>query len=83
MYARVACATGWTWEYIGQCMTLPRLYAMQDYWKGAPPVHESVAAYLGIKAEPVAPPAAAEEALDLMALIRSAPITAARGSHGR
>ena len=31
-------------------MTLPRLYALTDYWKSAPPVAESVAAYLGIKA---------------------------------
>ena len=30
MYAYLAAATGWTFEYIGQCMTLPRLYAMND-----------------------------------------------------
>ena len=30
MYAYLAAATGWTFEYIGQCMTLPRLYAMAD-----------------------------------------------------
>lgn len=29
-------------------MTLPRLYEMQEHWKDSPPVHVSVAAYLGI-----------------------------------
>ena len=48
MYARIACTTGWTWEYIGQCLTLPRVYAMVQYWKASPPVNEAVAAYLGI-----------------------------------
>ncbi len=49
MYARVAIATGWTWEYIGQCLTLPRLNAMYEYWKMFPPLHESVAGALGIR----------------------------------
>ncbi len=49
MYARLCSTTGWTWEYVGQCVTLPRLYAFLDYWNNeAPPVAESVAAYLGI-----------------------------------
>ena len=43
---------GWTWEYIGECMTLPRLAAMSEHWKQYPPVHKSVAAYLGIKPAP-------------------------------
>ena len=42
---------GWTWEYIGECMTLPRLTAMTEHWKKYPPVHKAVAAYLGIKPE--------------------------------
>jgi hypothetical protein len=33
MYAKLACETGWTWEYIGEHMTLPRLYAFDRYWK--------------------------------------------------
>lgn len=61
MYARICSATGWTWEYVGQCMTLPRLYAFIDYWKSAPPVAESVAAFVGIKAPP---PRAADAAND-------------------
>lgn len=48
MYARVAIDTGWTWEYIGQCLTLPRLYAMLDYWKQFPPLREAVAAFVGV-----------------------------------
>jgi hypothetical protein len=43
---------GWTWEYIGECMTLPRLAAMSEHWKQYPPVHKAVAAYLGIKPAP-------------------------------
>ena len=30
-------------------MTLPRLYALNEYWVDHPPVHIMVAAYLGIK----------------------------------
>ncbi len=39
--------TGWTWEYLGQHLTLPRLYEMQRYWEQHPPVGDLVAAYLG------------------------------------
>lgn len=41
-------ALGWTWEYIDDCLTLPRLSALERHWRTAPPVHESVAAFLGI-----------------------------------
>jgi hypothetical protein len=44
--------TGWTWEYINEYMTLPRLYAMDSYWESRPPTHMMVAAYLGIKKQP-------------------------------
>ena len=47
LYARIISQTGWTWEYIGQNMTLPRLYEMQRYWEQHPPVGDLVAAYLG------------------------------------
>ncbi len=40
----MCCATGWTWEYVGREMTLPRLQAFYRYWKIAPPVIESAAA---------------------------------------
>ena len=47
--------TGWTWEYIGQHLTLPRLYEMQRYWEQHPPVGDLMAAYLGYKAPVGAP----------------------------
>lgn len=40
-------ATGWTWEYIDEFMTLPRYEEMREYWDDNPPVHIMVAAYLG------------------------------------
>lgn len=58
MYARLCSATGWSWEYVGESVTLPRLYAFLDYWKTAPPVAESVAAFIGIKSS--RPPPEAE-----------------------
>ena len=72
MYARVACATGWTWEYIGQCLTLPRLYALYDHWNEYPPVHESVAVALGLKTGAAATaPAAAPAKIDNAAITRN------------
>ena len=44
MYVRLARETGWTWEYIGSHMTLPRLYAFAKVWENSPPLHELVAA---------------------------------------
>jgi hypothetical protein len=41
--------TGWSWEYIDDYMTLPRLYGMMDYWKDHPPLHIVLAAFVGIK----------------------------------
>lgn len=46
MYARVCDATGWTWDYVGQCLTLPRLRALMRRWAKVPPVSESVAAFV-------------------------------------
>lgn len=40
--------TGWTWEYIDEHMTLPRLAEMSAYWKNNPPLHSMIAAYFGI-----------------------------------
>jgi hypothetical protein len=56
VYADVAASTGWTWEYIGQCLTLPRLEAMYAHWRRFPPVHVSAALFAGTgKAETTAP----------------------------
>ena len=53
LYARVISLTGWTWEYVGREMTLPRLYEMQRYWQQHPPLGDLAAAYLGYES-PVA-----------------------------
>lgn len=46
---------GWTWEYIDEWMTLPRLYAIFKYWgESRPPVHWMVAGFLGVKRKPSA-----------------------------
>ena len=37
-------------------MTIPRLLEMSEYWKKRPPLHEMVAAYLGITKSGVARP---------------------------
>ena len=42
---------GWTWEYIDQNMTLPRLEDLNRYWAQYPPMHRLVAAYLGFGKE--------------------------------
>lgn len=54
MYAYLAIATGWTWEYIGEFMTLPRLFAMYAEWAKYPPVHVSMAAFAGTAKKPEA-----------------------------
>ena len=41
--------TGWTWEYIDDCMTLPRLYAFTKYWADHPPTHLLLGAFFGVK----------------------------------
>lgn len=56
----IAC-TGWTWEYIDNHMTIPRLSAMTRYWNQNPPVHVLVAEYMGYEA-PAKTPAAGEPA---------------------
>jgi hypothetical protein len=45
----MAAFPGWTWEYVDECMTLPRLDSLSNYWSDHPPVHKMIAAYLGIK----------------------------------
>lgn len=41
-------ATGWTWEYVGEHMDIPRLRKMQHYWEENPPLHVLVASYMGV-----------------------------------
>jgi len=73
----VISLTGWTWEYVGRQMTLPRLYEMQGYWEQHPPVGDLVAAYLGYEArstglKPVPPKSSYGSAEELMAAFGSA-----------
>ena len=41
--------TGWTWDYVEEHMTMPRLKALHEEWRRHPPVPLMIAAYLGIK----------------------------------
>lgn len=38
---------GWSWEYVDEQMTLPRLYAIWKQWRRFPPLHMMVGAYFG------------------------------------
>ena len=39
---------GWTWEYVDEFMTLPRLNGILKYWGKQPPLFLMVGWYLGI-----------------------------------
>jgi hypothetical protein len=39
---------GWSWEYVDEQMTLPRLHSVWKQWKRFPPIHKMVAVYLGM-----------------------------------
>jgi hypothetical protein len=39
---------GWTWEYIDEFVTLPRLKEITAYQKKHPALHELVAAFMGV-----------------------------------
>ena len=49
IYCHLITCFGWTWRYIDEEMTLPRLDAFTEYWKSNPPMHQMVATYLGYK----------------------------------
>jgi hypothetical protein len=55
-YAYIIAGTGWTWEYIDEFMTLPRLNAMRKVWDQYPPVNVTAALFAGIKTERAATP---------------------------
>lgn len=42
-------AYGWTWDYIDECMTVPRWNGIQQQWEYAPPVHMMLAGFFGYK----------------------------------
>jgi hypothetical protein len=76
VYAFVAAATGWTWEYIGQYLTLPRLFAMHAVWRKYPPLIVAAASLLGVKAEPEVP----KSKEDVAAAMAAAAIRLARAT---
>jgi hypothetical protein len=41
--------TGWTWDYVENHITIPRLKALHKEWQRHPPLALMVAGYLGIK----------------------------------
>lgn len=43
-------ATGWTWEYLDEFLTLPRLDALTKHWERYPPVHITAALFTGVAA---------------------------------
>ena len=49
IYAHLITITGWTWEYINENMTLPRLASLSAYWNKHPPTHFLAAWYSGYK----------------------------------
>jgi hypothetical protein len=65
---------GMTWEAAEHDMDIPRLEALGRYWQHSPPVHLSVARYLGYKPAPAAveaPPDPEEQGRALMQMIQS------------
>lgn len=42
---------GWTWEYVDEYMTLPRLAALTEHWTRTPPISEVVAAAVGARSK--------------------------------
>ena len=46
LYATLIARTGWTWEYIDEHMSVPRLEAMNRQWERTPPLNEAVAVLL-------------------------------------
>jgi hypothetical protein len=49
-------STGWTWDYVGFNVDLPRLATLNAYWKKFPPMHILFAGYVGHKPEAEAAP---------------------------
>lgn len=41
--------TGWTWDYVEEQLDIPRLAALNAYWRNHPPVHYLLAAFVGFK----------------------------------
>lgn len=74
MIAHVAISGGWTLDYVGDHIDLPRLTTLSKYWVKHPPIHILMAAYTGYKApEPAKVITQAEQDQMLAQLIADAP----------
>ena len=51
VFGLLVTVTGWTFDYIEESMTLPRLAELSAYWSDFPPLHLMVRAYLGIESK--------------------------------
>lgn len=61
--AQLCTVMGWTWEYVEEHMTLPRLYALIETWKQQPPAAVSLANIArALGWQPAAPTATARQA---------------------
>ncbi len=47
--AHVCHMTGWTWDYVEDTLTVPRLKSLYVEWKKHPPIPILLAAFMGIK----------------------------------
>ena len=47
--AHVCSSTGWSWDYVEETLTVPRLLALCACWRNHPPAHLLLAAWLGVK----------------------------------
>ena len=45
-------AFGYTWEYIDEYFTLPRLFEVESYWTKYPPLHVIARTFVEIKEGP-------------------------------
>ncbi len=68
----MASFPGWTWEYIDEFVTLPRLAAINAYHALNPPVHLMIARYLGF-GDSAKPTETAEGGLSLFDVAPRAP----------
>lgn len=58
----ISMSTGWTLEYVGWNIDLPRLITMNKYWLNHPPMHILLAGYVGYKApDPIEAPRTEKE----------------------
>lgn len=55
IYWEVIAATGWSFEYMDDVMTLPRLLALTGCWKDAPPIRLMLQSFAGAGSKKAVP----------------------------